>query len=180
MPPIPHSEGLAAFFRKGIIFFYIWILLEGALRKWVAPGLSTPLFFGKYAIMAVLAFYFIANKEKVSRTSAPYFGMVLFYLFYCLLEQFNMDVTNTPVVGLVGLAVHLGFLPLVLILPRIINRREQIDKIFNVIIWIALPIFVLGVVQYFSPPESFINKYVTEDMGIATVGDHVHLGYHGL
>ncbi len=174
--PSPHiSSGLSSFFRKGVILFYIWILLEGALRKWVVPGLSTPLFFVKYAILAVLLFYFIGNKEKASRTSAPYLIMVIFYLFYCLLEQFNMNVTNTPVVGLIGLAVHLGFVPLVLILPRIITRTEQIDKIFNVMVWIALPILVLGVVQYFSPPDSIINKYVSDDMGIAMVGEHARI-----
>ncbi|HEX8529596.1 MAG TPA: hypothetical protein VF646_06215, partial [Cytophagales bacterium] len=65
MSPIRYSEGLTGFFRKGIIFFYFWILLEGALRKWVAPGLATPLFFGKYVILGVLAFYFVGNQERV-------------------------------------------------------------------------------------------------------------------
>lgn len=175
MSPIRYSEGLTGFFRKGVIFFYIWILLEGALRKWVAPGLATPLFFGKYAILALLAFYFVGNKEKVSRVSAPYMGIVLFYLFYCLMELFNMNVTNTPVVGAVGLAVHLGFLPLAILLPRIVTRMEHIDKIFNVMVWICLPIFILGIVQYFSAPSAFINKYVSDDLGVATVGEHARI-----
>ncbi len=33
MSPIRYSEGLTGFFRKGVIFFYFWILLEGALRN---------------------------------------------------------------------------------------------------------------------------------------------------
>lgn len=175
MSPIRYSEGLTGFYRKGVIFFYIWILLEGALRKWVAPGLSTPLFFGKYAILAVLAFYFVGNQEKVSRASAPYMGIVLFYLFYCLIGQFNMNVTDSPVVGLIGLVVHLGFLPLAVLLPRIITRMDQIDKIFGTMVWICLPIFILGTIQYFSPPSAFINKYVSEDLGVATVGEHARI-----
>jgi hypothetical protein len=139
------------------------------------PGLATPLFFGKYAILAVLAFYFVGNKEKVSRVSAPYMGIVLFYLFYCLMELFNMDVTENPVVGAVGLAVHLGFLPLAILLPRIITRMEHIDKIFNVMVWVCLPIFILGVVQYASPPDAFINKYVSDELGVATVGEHARI-----
>ena len=175
MSPIRYSEGLTGFYRKGVIFFYIWILLEGALRKWVAPGLSTPLFFGKYAILAVLAFYFVGNKEKISRATAPYMGLMLFYLFYCLLEQFNLNVTDSPAVGLIGLAVHLGFLPLAFLLPRIITRMEQIDKIFSTMVWICLPIFILGIVQYFSAPSAYINKYVSEDLSVAVVGEHARI-----
>ncbi len=175
MSSIHTYSGLTTFFRKGLIFFYIWILLEGSLRKWVLPGLASPLFFGKYAIMAVLTLYFIGNREKISRVSAPYMGVLLFFVIYCLLELFNMDVTDTPVVGFVGMAVHLGFLPLVFLLPRAITRSAQIDKIFSVLVWVMLPIFVLGMIQYFSPPDSFINKYVSEDLGIAVVGDHARI-----
>jgi hypothetical protein len=169
------SSGLTSFYRKGLIFFFIWILLEGALRKWVLPGLATPIFFVKYAVMAVLTLYFLGNREKVSRMSAPYMGVLLFYVFYCLLELFNMDVTDTAIVGFVGMAVHLGFLPLAVLLPKVITRNEQIDKIFTVLVWVALPIFVLGVIQYFSPTDSVINKYVNDDMGIAVVGSHARI-----
>jgi hypothetical protein len=42
-------------------------------------------------------------------------------------------------------------------------------------VWICLPIFILGVVQYFSAPSAYINKYVSEDLSVAVVGEHARI-----
>ncbi len=171
---LPHDK-TNPFLRNGVVLFFCWVLAEGILRKWVAPGLSTPIFFIKYAIICYLVVYFVLNREKVYKAHLPYIGILFFYLSYCFLQLFNLDVTDKLSVGAIGIAVHLGFMPLIFLIPKVITHTDQFAKIIRIAAWIALPIFILGIVQYFSPAGSLINRYVAEDMDIALVGSHVRI-----
>jgi len=162
-------------YTRVMVFFYCWILLEGIIRKWVAPGLATPVFFLKYVIMMGVFVYMISHDEKLSLRAFPFIGFLLFFVFYALLEQINLSVTPSPLVGIIGMIVYLGFVPLCFILPKVITKVGQLSKILDWVTYISLPIFVLGVIQYFSPPSSIINKYVSEDMDIAMVGNYVRI-----
>ncbi len=161
--------------RNGLVLFFLWILIEGMLRKWVVPALATPIFFFKYVIIGYLLAYFVLHRVKVLKNHFPYIGILFFYIIYCFLELFNMDVTDKLSVGAVGIAVHLGFIPLAFFIPQVITRPQQYSKLIRTVAWISLPIFVLGIIQYFSPQGSFINRYVADDMKIAMVGSHVRI-----
>ncbi|MEN7549788.1 hypothetical protein AAG747_17825 [Rapidithrix thailandica] len=164
-------------YRYIILAFYGWMLLEGILRKWVAPSLATPLFFVKYMIIYLGLFLFLIRKERLSIKSYPFIGFVLFFIFYCVLQLFNFKVTSSPFLGVIGFVIHTGFITLVFLLPKVITERTQVDRLLDKIQWLVIPIFLLGVIQYFSPASSFLNTYSDKDSvaGVAMVGGHVRV-----
>ncbi len=162
-------------FSLVLIIFFLYIIIEGALRKWFLPGLATPLFFLKYVMAILLTVFFIINRNKVSVRDYPFIGFFFFFLFYCLLELFNMKAAKSVMAPLVGIMLYFSFSILMFIIPLSIKRKQDIEKILNVMNWILIPIFILGIIQYFSPPISYINKYVNDDMSIAKVGSRARI-----
>jgi hypothetical protein len=158
-----------------LIIFYLYIIVEGALRKWLLPGLATPLFFLKYVMAILLTVFFIINKNKVSLRDYPFIGFFFFFLFYCLLEIFNLKAAKSIMAPLVGIMLYFSFSILIFIIPLSIKKKEDIQKVLKVLNWILVPIFILGIIQYFSPPFSYINKYVNDDMIIAKVGNRARI-----
>ncbi|QHT65767.1 hypothetical protein GXP67_03335 [Rhodocytophaga rosea] len=166
-------EHKAVIFRHLLIYFYAFILLEGILRKWVVPGLATPLFFVKYIFSFACLIFFFTNKRQIKTKQYPFIGIVVFLLFYCFLELFNLDYSGTVLVGIIGLIVHFGFLSVAIVIPLVVYRKEHIKNTLFILTIICLGIFILGIIQYFSSPYGFINKYVSDDpSSIALVGKY--------
>src|SRR5438477_2726438 len=70
--PSPVSKGVPRIFdRSGtirnirrLIWLYLWLLIfEGAFRKWIVPGLSSPLLLVRDPV--VLAIYFLALRARL-------------------------------------------------------------------------------------------------------------------
>lgn len=162
-------------YALSLTFFYTWIMVEGALRKWFLTALATPLFFIKYIIAGIILMIFIINREKISKTDFPFIGTFFFLVFYGLLQIFNLHVTNMPLLGIIGCLVHFGFSPIMFTLPKAIDHEMVLNKILSFINILFIGIFLLGIYQYFSPPGAWINKYVSDDLSIALVGGHVRI-----
>jgi hypothetical protein len=166
------------FFSKLLLVFYLWILLEGILRKWVAPQLGTPLFLVKYAIIGLALLYISFFPERVSIRRYPYFPLLFFLLFYGLLSAVHCMVSYSAIVAAMGLTVHFGFIILPFLLSAVLRRYDQIEKALNFIPLILLSVSILGTIQYFAPQDSFINRYASEEdtsRYIALVGDYVRI-----
>ncbi|MFW5760157.1 MAG: hypothetical protein ACOCXH_04150, partial [Cyclobacteriaceae bacterium] len=72
-------------FKYGILAFYLSIPLEGIFRKWITPGLVTPLFFVKYAvILGVCILFLLTHKKLLDRHIHFPYPLLLFFLFICL------------------------------------------------------------------------------------------------
>ena len=161
-------------------FFFLWLLLEGIFRKWILPSnLSTPAFFVKHLILVVPYFYLFTRGLRITKRDYPFLGLLLCYLVWGLLEAFNFRATSDFRVQILGLITHFWFLPLIFLVPMVFNTEEKILKFFKAIAYLSLAIFILGVIQYFSPHGSIINQYapndVVEDLAVATVGEYARI-----
>ncbi|MFW5761617.1 MAG: hypothetical protein ACOCXH_11610, partial [Cyclobacteriaceae bacterium] len=162
-------------FSISLLFFFFWVLMEGALRKWFLPGLASPIFFVKYIIGIILWLIIIIGRFRISKNAYPFAGFYFFYVFYGLVEIFNFSVTRSPLLGIIGCAVHFGFSALFFAIPNALGNQEQLQKVIRSLNYIFIPIFLLGIVQYFSPPGDWINKYVSDDMSVAVAGGNVRI-----
>jgi len=139
---------------------FLLIIFEGALRKWILPSLSGPLFFIKDPI--VLMIYLLAFKYRLNPRSRLYkFSMLMLGLFFfggLLQVSFN---TFSPLVLLIGLRNYFLLLPLTFIIAENFTK-EDLVRFARITCWIALPTVVLAFLQYHSPPDAFINKNVGE------------------
>ena len=160
-----------------LITFYIWLLLEGIFRKWLLNSLATPLFFIKYIIVIGVSLIFVLNKEKINTKIFSYWPWLCFYLLFGVLSIVITTINFSIIVGLIGFIVHFSNILLPFLLVRIIATKEKLLKVFNWLIWISVPLCILGIIQYRLPFENVLNRYVTEakENDIALVGDSVRI-----
>jgi hypothetical protein len=164
--------------KQLIGLFFLLVIVDGALRKWVLPSQATALFVLKDIVLwgGVLLYALRRNPFELPRPLRSTWVSILLiaYLFVVLLQAFNLRQPNL-IVGAIGLKAHLAYVPLVVLLPALIIEASQ-QHVVRFLWWYALllyiPIVVLGVYQFFQPPTAWINQYVREMATIATVQGH--------
>jgi hypothetical protein len=159
--------------------FFVWLLLEGAFRKWFFPGLSSYIFFVKHMILIGPYLYILSSGIRIPKRYYPFLGLLLLYVTWGVLEAFNFRVTTDFRVQALGLITHFWFIPLIFLVPAVFDTEERIIGFFRKMVYLSLPILILGIIQYFSPPFSPINQYAPNDaagqVGIALVGVHARI-----
>jgi hypothetical protein len=161
--------------------FFLLVVVDGALRKWVLPGLSTPLFVLKDAVLwGGFALYALRRSplelpRPLRATVVPL--LVGGYVFLVLLQAFNPRLPSLMVSAL-GLKAHLAFLPLVVLVPAMITEateKQVVRTLWGYVLALVLPLAVLSVYQFYQPPTAWINQYVREMNTIATVAERVRV-----
>jgi hypothetical protein len=161
--------------------FFVLVIVDGALRKWVLPGQSAALFvlkdvvlwtgFGLYALRRSP----LELPRPLRRTGVPL--LLGGYVFLVLLQAFNPRLPNLTVSAL-GLKAHLAFLPLVVLMSAIIaeaTEKQVVRTLWGYALLLVLPLAALSVYQFYQPPSAWVNQYVREMGTIATVAGHVRV-----
>lgn len=152
------------FWKKAILFFIFWVLISGAVRKWLLPGSSDIVYLYGYAILGgIYVRYFKERFETHSRLfiAHPVNVYILFLFIWGLACMLNPQLPN-PLVGILGLVIYFYFIPLAFILPYAFDTKEQLLKFLRIFAFASIPFLVLGVIQFFSPIDHPINIYVGE------------------
>lgn len=145
------------------IVFFIYVVLQGALRKWYFPSLGTPLYLFQYALLYY--FYFTMQGKRTDSQSkfVPAFqGLLILYVVYGFLEMLNTSGTDNYIVQVYGFLMHFSFVPLVYYMSKVMVDEETLQKYLTWMAYLLLPVFFLGISQYFSPRNAFINRYATD------------------
>ena len=144
--------------RWSMYFFFVWLLVEGAFRKWLLPGLATLLIFVKYAV--VVGPFILCWLKNKSNFSYPFVPIIFFYFFWGFIEFFNWSATNDLRIFLVGMMIHYAFITLIVTVPALLNTKKKILNFFRWCAFLSIPILLLGIYQYSLPPQHYLNKYV--------------------
>lgn len=142
---------------RQLAYLYIaLLLLEGALRKWLLPGLSGPLLLVRDPI--ALAMLYLSWRQGLWRGQtwlvlwAWLAGLMLITGLLALFIQSDQPLT----ILVYGLRTSLLHLPLVLLFPRIFNQADVL-RIGRAIVLTSLPIAFLMVWQYNSSADDWVN-----------------------
>ncbi len=133
-------------------YFILWIF-EGTLRKWILPGLSSPLLVIRDPIL--LYIYFEAFRLKAFKLN----GYLTFFFILSILSVIvSLGLQKAPPLKVVIFGIHANFLhlPLIFILPRILSY-SHVKKIGAIILWLAPPMALLATLQFFSSSGTRIN-----------------------
>ena len=138
---------------RWLVFVYValWVF-EGALRKWILPGLANPLLIIRDPVLLLM--YALALAKGVF----PRNGFIVWIavLAGCALVV-SMGSTDAPLmVEMYGLRANFLHLPLIFLLPAIV-RREDLQTIGKWTLALAVPMAVLVVLQFESSPYSKLN-----------------------
>ncbi|MDY7013616.1 MAG: hypothetical protein SVX43_08415, partial [Cyanobacteriota bacterium] len=89
---------------------------------------------------------------------------------WCLFQGFNPKLGSLPA-GIIGLRSYLFYIPLVWMTPSLFDSEEDLYKFLRSHLLLAIPVGILGIVQFFSPVTSPLNQYAPgTPVQVATFG----------
>jgi hypothetical protein len=149
--PIPSPDANVAMLKRFIWLYVLLWVFEGALRKWIFPAYSSQLLLIRDPVALLILLYAIG--QGVWRPN-------LWIMVLWLLGSVSFFITlalgvNIPValIGLRTIALHF---PLIFIMGEVL-RRSDVERLGNIVLDLALPMGLLMVLQFASPPSSFVN-----------------------
>lgn len=141
--------------KRGIWLYFFLLIFEGALRKWVFPGLSEALLIVRDPIgvfMIILAWQ--RNLfPKVSYVTWVFIIGVLAIFTALFIGHGNLFVS------LYGARILLIHFPLIFLMGSIFDRSDVI-QMGKVVVWISIPMAVLIALQFYSPQSAWVNRGV--------------------
>lgn len=164
------QEGISKFKSIKIaiwLYFLLWIF-EGALRKWVLPGLATPLL----VVRDPIAIYIII---KAFSSNLKFMNAYIVISFIITMLAFIVTLTfghGNIFVGLYGARIMLLHFPLIFIFGSVFEK-EDILNLGRAMLAINILVTIIVYLQFISPQTAFIN------IGIGGEGSAGFNGYRG-
>lgn len=140
-----------------IFIFYLTMIFSGVFRKWFLPQLSSVLFFSSDLVAAYLYVYILHKRLLPQNTFRKIsVGMILFFCFLIIIQIFWH---GNFIMILYGFRNYCFLIPMPIIMAEYMHE-EDVIRIAKWTCWFAVPSAYVVYLQYYSPPESFINKTV--------------------
>lgn len=161
------SYMLAAFsWRRAVHLAFIMALLEGGIRKWLLPGASELVYFGKDIILfgAYIKFYFNPDFDlKGYYLKTPAMLVSSACLMLIMVGALNPNI-GSMVLAVYGVKIYLWYVPLAFMMPYLFRSEQELTRVLFWYCMISVPICLLGAAQFFAGPTSPLNCYVQTAM----------------
>lgn len=147
---------------KSLLWLYLGLLVfEGSLRKWILPGLADPLLVVRDPV--VILIYLLA----LGQARFPFNGWVVGAIVLGAASLFAsfLGGQDNLLITAYGLRINYLHLPLIWVMANVLTRRD-VENFGKAVLILAIPLTLLMVVQFYSPPRSFINRGVGNDEGM--------------
>ena len=141
--------------KRAIWIYFLLLIFEGALRKWVLPGLSSPLLLIRDP---VAVWILITAYNKGLFPSNIYVKGAIFVGVIGIFTSVLFGHGSFPV-ALFGARAFLIHIPLVFVIGKTFDRGDVIS-IGKVLLMISIPMAVLVAAQFYSPQTALVNKGV--------------------
>jgi len=167
----PVHAGAAKWLNR-LVWTYFWLLIfEGALRKWIVPGLANPLLVIRDPV--VILIYLVALGAGIFPRNILVIGTICLGVastFASLIVQAQGG-QGTLFITLYGLRTNFLHLPLVFLLPAIFTAPD-FTKLGKWLLILAFPMAMLVALQFRSSPDSWINAGAG-----GSVGGQIEVGF---
>lgn len=156
--------------RSGKLFIAVLLIavFEGAVRKWVSEGLTTPI----VLLRDALALWAVVHAVQLGilRFNKPAGALLGIWTFLVLGWALLQAVANEMPFSIFAIGVRFWLLYWWFAVASAISLTERDFKVACYVVGaLTLVLVPLVVVQYLSPPTAFINKQVGEDSEIFVV-----------
>jgi hypothetical protein len=153
--PIPERPRSKMPLLKKLFWLYFLLLIfEGALRKWVIPGFSAPLLLVRDPVAVLIILQAYRTNKWPERWSVVIGVLACALLGLCVLQVILGD--NSWIAAVYGLRSYLLPFPVAFIIGENLDR-EDLRKFCAATLWIMLPLAALEVAQYLAPQGSILN-----------------------
>jgi hypothetical protein len=143
--------------KQMIWTYFLLVIFEGALRKWILPFAAGPLLI----IRDPVALYLIvlANQRGIIRHAyAKWMVNIGIISFFIALVAGH----GSFAVALFGARILVLHFPVIFIIGKVFNANDVV-KVGKVTLWISIAMIVIVVLQFFSPQSAFVNRGVGGD-----------------
>lgn len=157
--------------KRAIWLYFFLLVFEGALRKWIFPGLASPLLIVRDPVaLLVLVMSFSRGLFKINSYIAAMW-IVALIAFGTTMSFGHGNIA----VALFGFRILVLQFPLIFVIGRVFDHRDVV-KMGKVLLWIVFPMTVLLTLQFFSPQSAWVNRGLGGDIGGGGFGGGA-LGY---
>lgn len=142
------------------ILFYIFLLMiEGALRKWVAPGFSNPLLVVRDPVLILI--YILALRARVFPRNGFVTSLAIIAVLSLAMSvhALGYDITSLPLWAtiLYGFRSNFFHMPLIFLMANVFDEKD-VKRIGWWVLLAMIPLSLLMVAQFKATPDSFINS----------------------
>ena len=142
--------------KKIIIFFYVYMILEGALRKWFLPFLNKEIYFLKDFFLMCIYFYAYKYNFLFQKKISKFF--VFFIITTLIFGSIGYSFNKLDILSFIlGSRSYWLFAPLFLIIIHVFSF-EDIVKFFRINLYFVVPYYILVVLQSYYSKDMFINS----------------------
>lgn len=167
--------GASQNWKLSIKTILVLVVVEGALRRWVFPQARDLIYFVKDFILIGSYIGFTSRPRLLIDRFPLIKELTLVIAILCGLQAFNPSL-GSPIVGLIGIRAYLLYIPLIWVVPHLFASGEELRKFLRRYLIILIPVCILGVFQYYAPPDSIINVYSPDGTAAgASVGEFVRI-----
>lgn len=144
---------------RGVFLLFALGIVEGVLRKWVAPQLGAVLFFIRDPLL--LALYALATWHRLwPRRSiglrVAWTLAALGVLWFVLQAATGGASDLRLLLGAYGWRNYFLYVPLAFLVGHVFQPAD-VQRLVRAVLWLALPVAVLVVLQFFAPPDAALN-----------------------
>lgn len=154
------KEDKSIIFLKKLIWLYLLLLLfEGALRKWILPGLSGPLLLVRDPLALVILFL---GYDKGFLKFNPYLVIMTVVTILSISATLVFGHGNIGIC-IYGARIALLHFPIIFIIGRVLNETDII-QMGKILLYISIPMTILVALQFYSPQSSLVNRGLGGDV----------------
>src|SRR5262249_25110769 len=153
------------FWQRLIWAVMFLVVFEGALRKWVMPGLQAEIYLVKDAMLVLAYIGFVSSSLPTGihlKVMAGLKTLLMLSAAYLALQLFN---PNSPsiLLSIVGFKNYLLYPPLAFVAPYMFSSSKDLERKLRKYAIMMIPFAAFGLVQFAFPPDHWINDYVSQD-----------------
>lgn len=145
--------------KLGIWVYFILLIFEGALRKWILPEFAAPLLIVRDPL--ALWLIFISLKSGIWKPNAYVLlllaSSILAFVLTLIIGHGNITI------ALYGFRTIFLHFPIIFIIGCVFSR-EDVLKLGKVMLWLTIGMTLLVAVQFFSPQSAWVNRGLGGDM----------------
>lgn len=141
--------------KKLVWAYFLLLIFEGVLRKWLLPGLATPLLIVRDPIALVIVL--MCWRKGLLPVTIFLYGMVIVTIvgFFTTMIFGHGNLW----ISLFGARILLLHYPMIFAIGRIFTR-EDVVRMGKATLWISIPMAVLIILQFYSPQSAWVNRGV--------------------
>ena len=143
-----------------IWIYFLLILFDGALRKWLLPSLSNPILVLRDPVALWILIY--ASKRGFLKLN-HYILMVVLIGFLAIYTAYFIG-HGSLTVAIYGARIFLLHIPLIFVIRSVFDKTDII-KLARWTVLLCIPMIVLIVIQFYSPQTAWVNKSVGGEAG---------------